>query len=209
MTDTAVISRPAHSYPAGSVELRMAPDGRPLLIRPTTAKDADLLQDFVRGLSVASRYQRFQGAIRELSPEVLKHLLDVDYRRSMAFAAIVFEHGHRHMVGEARYAPALDGSGAADFAIAVADSWQHQGVGRMLLDRLLRYAESAGVRRIQGDVLHGNTGMLGLARQSGFALRTHPDGAWLTRVERELGAQPLAAWDQAGTASFQSSLPPA
>jgi acetyltransferase len=209
MTDTAVIARPAHSYPAGSVELRMAPDGRPLLIRPTTAKDAELLQDFVRGLSVASRYQRFQGAIRELAPEVLRNLLSVDYRRSMAFVAILFEHGHRRMIGEARYAPALDGSGAADFALAVADGWQRQGIGRLLFDRLLRYAEGAGITRIQGDVLHGNTGMLGLARQSGFALRAHPDGAWLTRVERELGALPLAAWDQAGTASFQSSLPPA
>lgn len=209
MTDTAVIARSERSYPAGSVELRMAPDGCPLLIRPTTPKDAELLQDFVRGLSVASRYQRFQGALRELAPEVLKHLLSVDYRRSMAFAAILFEHGHRRMIGEARYAPALDGSGTADFALAVADDWQRQGVGRLLFGRLLRYAQGAGITRIQGDVLHGKPGMLGLAQQFGFVPRAHPDGAWLTRVERTLGAPSHAARAQASTASFQSSLPPA
>jgi acetyltransferase len=193
MADAAVLARNASAYPAASVELRMTPDGRPLLIRPTSAKDGELLQDFVRGLSVASRYQRFQGAIRELAPEVLERLLAVDYGRSMAFAAILFEHGHRRMIGEARYAPALDGSGAADFALAVADDWQRRGVGRLLFERLLQYAERNGIARIQGDVLHGNTGMLGLARQFGFALRSHPDGAWLTRVERTLGALPLAA----------------
>jgi acetyltransferase len=193
MNDVAVLAPGTRSYPAGTAELRVLADGRPLLIRPTTSGDAAMLQDFVRGLSVASRYQRFQGAIRELAPEVLERLLAVDYGRSMAFAAILFEHGHRRMIGEARYAPALDGSGAADFALAVADDWQRRGVGRLLFERLLQYAERNGIARIQGDVLHRNTGMLGLARQFGFALRSHPDGAWLTRVERTLGALPLAA----------------
>jgi len=58
-------------------------------------------------------------------------------------------------------------------------------------------------------VLQGNTAMLGLARQFDFALRRHPDGAWLARVERTLGALPRPGRGQAGTASRQSSLPPA
>jgi acetyltransferase len=193
MTDAAVLARPASLYPASSVEFRLAPDGRPLLIRPTTAKDAELLQDFVRGLSVASRYQRFQGAIRELAPAVLEQLLAVDYDRNMAFAAVLFEHGQRRMIGEARYAPALDGSGAVDFALAVADDWQRHGVGRLLFGRLLQYAGRTGIERMQGDVLSGNTAMIALARQFGFTPRPHPDGAWLTRVERTLGTLPLAA----------------
>ena len=193
MAEAAVLERSVTSYPADAVEVRLLADGRPLLIRPLAARDAELLQDFVRGLSVPSRYQRFQGGLRELGPDLLARLLDFDYRRSIAFAAVLFEHGHRRMIGEARYAPALDDPDAADFALAVADGWQRQGIGRLLFDRLLGYAEQSGIARIRGDVLHGNTAMLALARQFGFALRSHPDGAWLTRVERRLGALPIAA----------------
>jgi len=193
MTDALALRRSAPRYPAQSVDVRIVADGRPLLIRPLAAKDGELLQDFVRGLSVSSRYQRFHNGIRELAPALLAQLMDVDYRASMAFVAVVSEHGQHRIIGEARYAGALEGSGAADFALAVADAWQGQGIGRMLFERLLKYAELQGIDRIQGDVLHDNRAMLGLARRFGFAARQHPDGAWLTRVERRLGPLLLAA----------------
>jgi acetyltransferase len=177
-------------YPADAVEMRVLADGRPLLLRPLGARDSELLQDFVRGLSPRSRYQRFQSGLRELSPALLAQLLDVDYRGSMAFAAVVFDHGHRRMVGEARYAPAPEHDGAADFALAVADDWQHQGLGATLLEKLVGYAERSGVSRIHGDVLHDNAGMLRLTQRLGFLQRRHPDGAWLTRVERTLALDP-------------------
>ena len=147
----------------------------------------------MRDLSPQSRYQRFQGGLNELAPELLTRLMDVDYRRRMAFAAVVFEHGYRRMIGEARYAPALGGSGAAEFALAVSDRWQGQGLGAILFEKLLRHAERSGITRIHGDVLHNNAGMLRLARQFGFVPRRHPDGAWLTRVERTLGSFAIAA----------------
>jgi acetyltransferase len=193
MTEAILFPAVARRYPAEAVEIRPLADGRPLLIRPLAARDRELLQDFVRGLSVRSRYQRFQSGLNELAPDLLARLMDVDYRRSMAFTAVVFEHGHKRMIGEARYAPALDAPGTVDFALAVADGWQRQGIGRLLFDRLLKYAERSGIARIQGDVLHGNAAMLGLARQFGFLPRRHPDGAWLTRVERTPGSFAIAA----------------
>lgn len=193
MTGASLACATARRYPADAVEVRPLADGRPLLVRPLAARDRELLQDFVRGLSPTARYQRFQNAIRELPPDSLTRLMDVDYRASMALVAVAFEHGVKRIIGEARYAPALEGSGAAEFALAVSDAWQHQGIGRLLFAHLLRHAERSGVTRMQGDVLHGNAAMLGLARQFGFAAGHHPDGAWLTRVERSLGALPLAA----------------
>lgn len=193
MTETIPFSDTARQYPADTVEMRVLPDGRPLLLRPLVSKDAQLLREFVHDLSPQSRYQRFQGGLNELAPDLLARLMDLDYRRSMAFAAVVFEHGSRRMIGEARYAPALDGSGAAEFALAVADRWQGQGLGTALFDKLLRHAERSGVARIHGDVLHNNNGMLKLAKQFGFSQRRHPDGAWLTRVERSIGSFAIAA----------------
>ena len=193
MTETFLSSDTARRYPAETVEVRVLADGRPLLLRPMVAKDARLLREFVHDLSPHSRYQRFQGSLNDLAPDLLDRLVEVDYRRSMVFAALVFEHGIRRMIGEARYAPALDGSGAAEFALAVSDRWQGQGLGTLLFDKLLRHAERSGIARIQGDVLHDNSGMIKLAKQFGFSLRRHPDGAWLTRVERSLGSFAIAA----------------
>jgi RimJ/RimL family protein N-acetyltransferase len=193
MTPATQLRDAAQFHPARAVELHALADGKPLLVRPLAARDTGLLQDFVRGLSVTSRYQRFQGAMQELAPDLLARLLAFDHRRSVGFAAIVFEHGSRRMIGEARYAPALDDAGTVDFALAVSDAWQRQGVGRLLFGRLLQHAERSGIERIQGDVLHGNAAMLALARQAGFAACAHPDGAWLARVERRLGTLALAA----------------
>lgn len=193
MTETAVGASSTRHYPADAVEMRVLADGRPLLMRPLVAKDAQLMQEFVHDLSPQSRYQRFQGGLNDLAPDLLARLMDIDYRGSMAFAALVFEHGTRRMIGEARYAPALDGSGAAEFALAVSDRWQGQGLGAVLFDKLLQHAEHSGIKRIQGDVLHNNHGMLHLAKQFGFSPRRHPDGAWLTRVERGLGSFAVAA----------------
>ena len=193
MTDALALPRIAALYPADAVEMRALADGRPLLIRPLAARDAELLQDFIRGLSPHSRYQRFQSTLHELSPDMLSRLTHLDYRHSMAFAAIVFEHGHRRMVGEARYAPAIDRPGAAEFGLAVSDAWQHQGLGTLLLEKLIQHAEHSGIALIQGDVLHDNTTMLRLTRQLGFTARTHPDGAWLTRVERTPSSLSIAA----------------
>jgi len=188
MTEDLLHPVAASSYPADAAEVRALADGQPLLIRPMVARDAEMLQDFVRGLSVHSRHQRFQSGLNELAPDLLARLMDIDYRRSMAFAAVLFEHGHKRMIGEARYAPALDGSGAADFAIAVADGCQRQGIGRLLFGCLLQYAARHGITHLQGDVLHDNAAMLDLAREFGFHPQRHPDGAWLTRVDRATGS---------------------
>lgn len=162
-------------------------------IRPMARRDRELLQEFVRGLSPQSRYQRFQQGLRELPPDLLASLLKVDYRRSMAFAALALNHGTARMIGEARYAPALDHPGTAEFALVVADAWQRQGLGSSLLAKLLEHAEHSGITRIRGDVLHNNAGMLRLAQRHGFSPRRHPDGAWLIRVERTLGSLAIAA----------------
>jgi hypothetical protein len=51
-------------------------DGRAVLIRPACRSDAELVQAFVRGLSAASRYERFFVAFRELPPSLLQRIVE-------------------------------------------------------------------------------------------------------------------------------------
>jgi len=180
-------------YPADTVEVRSLHDGRPVVLRPLGPGDATLLQDFVRRLSPASRRLRFQSGLSELYPALLALLTDVDDRERAAFAAVTYEQGKEVMIGEARYAPSADGVDSSEFAVAVADAWQHLGLASALMDKLLRHARLSGIGRIHGDVLQDNAGMLRLARKLGFELHGHPDGAWLARVTLDLDVSRLQA----------------
>lgn len=183
----------APAYAADAVEVRSLDDGRPVILRPLGATDAPLLQAFVRDLSPAARRSRFQVGLRELNPALLATLTRTDRREHVAFAAVIYERGVETMVGEARYAPSTENEGSSEFAIAVADAWQHKGLGLALAEKLLRHARDSGVERMHGDVLRDNAGMIRLAQRLGFRLCRHPDGGWLARVTLDLRDDGCAA----------------
>ena len=56
----------------------------------------------------------------------------------------------------------------AELGIAVSNQLQHKGVGRTLLDYLLRHAWTRGLKRIQLSSLRDNRPMLVLAERLGF-----------------------------------------
>lgn len=187
------MNAPAAGYPAEKVEVRSMRDGRLLILRPLGPADAALMQAFVRRLSPDSRRMRFHSALSELYPELLASLTDIDHCERAAFAAVIYAQGTEVMIGEARYAPGADLPASSEFALAVADEWQDLGVGTLLMERLLRHARSAGIRRMHGDVLQDNTAMLRFARRFGFEAGRHPDGAWLARLKVSLPPPPWVA----------------
>jgi len=153
-----------------------------IALRPLCAQDSAAFQQFVRGLSPESRLHRFFVPLRELAPGLLASLTQPDPSRHVAVAAV---EGDR-IIGEGRFV-ALGDSGRAEFAIAVADEWQRQGLGARLLGSLTSAARQAGLTVLQGDVLRTNSAMLGLAARAGFSRKPCAD-ARLTVVERNLVA---------------------
>ena len=71
-----------------------------------------------------------------------------------------------------------------------------QGLGRLLLDQLVRYARAEGTQVLVGVVLRGNTEMPDLARECGFT--RHPlrpaedDVVHLSLPLTDAGAPPAA-----------------
>jgi acetyltransferase len=134
-------------------------------VRSVASTDTDAMRAFVVGLGAASRRWRFHGGIDPCSQMLLRHLTQVDGWRHVAFVACA---GYR-IVGEARYVRELDGE-AAEFAIAVTDACQGQGVARALLGALIDAARRAGIKRLYGDVLSDNERMAGFMSHQGFAM---------------------------------------
>jgi acetyltransferase len=141
--------------------------GRACRIRPIRASDRDLKREFLSGLSARARYNRFLGAVRELSPEALDRLVRVDYRAQMALVALTGEGGAERIVGVARYAAAT-GSRSCELSVAVTDGWQRRGLATILSRRLLEYAQLSGLARVTVCTFAHNVPMIRLAQRLGM-----------------------------------------
>ena len=175
----------APRYPFELVESHRLKGGRLVLVRPIHPQDETLVQSFVRGLSPRSRYFRFHNAIRELDPRMLHAATHVDYRRHLALIAEWFDGENEIEIGAARYFVRKDGR-TAEFAVAVADAWQRQGLARHLLERLMSIAQRRGLERFEGDVLEENQAMVGLVLDLGFEVNEHPSEPGVLVVARDL-----------------------
>ena len=93
-------------------------------------------------------------------------------QRQVALAALATtDDGLPRLLAEARYVVGDDG--AAEFALAVADAWQGQGMGRALLLRLAAHARTEGLGVLHGTVVPGNEPMLRLMSGLGAELHGH------------------------------------
>jgi len=150
-----------------------------VVIRPLRVQDAGAFRAFVERLSPESRYERFQYVVKEVSPALLRLLVEADPRTHVALVAL----HEGEVVGEARYVRA---DGGAEFALAVADGWRRRGVGKRLLEALIASARREGLKRLDGEVLAWNQAMLGFVEQAGFTVHEHPEDGRLLRIELAL-----------------------
>ncbi len=130
-------------------------DGRSVTLRPTHRSDAPALKDFFfGGLSPRARLLRFHGTVNDLPEAALRMLTTQIPRRHVALAAMATTHdGVPRLLAEARYV--VDDEGEPEFAVAVADMWQGQGLGRALV---LRLGRACTRRRLRGAAGHGGAG---------------------------------------------------
>jgi len=152
-------------------------DGRRATIRPIRRDDVVRSAAFIDGLSTQSKHTLFLGGVGRLSDEALGRLCDPDHAHDMAYVAVVPDsavEGGERQVGVCRYA-GTDTPAGAEISVAVADEWQHQGLGKVLLRRLIEHARSHGVQRLYSMDAVSNEAMRRLARDVGFRERPDPE----------------------------------
>ena len=175
-TDTTTIAENAMSKPAHEWTETLR-DGARVAIRPIRIDDVERNERFLEELSPPSKHFLFLGGIAKLSDDALRRLCDPDHANDMAFVALEADAkaaSPPRQVGVCRYAGA-DSPQGAEISVAVADDWQHRGLGKRLLGHLVDYARAHGVRRLYSMDSMGNTRMRKLARDIGFSERPDPD----------------------------------
>ena len=167
--------------------------GQAISIRPMRPEDLDIETEFVQSWSAETRYNRLFSAGSYTSPERLKTITRIDYARDMALIATVMLEDREVQIGVARYVLRADNK-TCEFALSVADAWQHRGIGRALMLNLIDTAAAAGLETMVGDILSTNAPMLHFMRSLGFAVESSPDGPEIRRVTIRLA--PGAAADK-------------
>lgn len=155
-------------------------DGSSGLIRPIRPTDEPALIRMFSQLDPETVRLRFFRYIRQFTHAMAARMTQIDYDREMSFVAISDARpGEVAGVGTLASEP----TGAeAEFAVLVENGSAHRGLGRLLMQDVLSYAEQRGVARVYGDVLLENGAMLGLAQSLGFSRQRHPDDPGCVRV---------------------------
>jgi acetyltransferase len=174
-----------YPYPNHLVTHWHLPDGTDITIRPIRPEDAQIEQDFVRNLSDESKYFRFMQTLQELTPIMLVRFTQIDYDREMALIVVTQQDGKEIELGVARYAINPDGE-SCEFALVIADEWQHRGIAHRLMSCLMEAARAKGLKVIQGEVLSNNHNMLKLITKLGFTAVLDEEDRSLTLVSKNL-----------------------
>jgi RimJ/RimL family protein N-acetyltransferase len=177
--DAAIwLRRPGHDavlaippYPEHLVEPWQS-HGQAFTIRPIRPEDAEAHAAMIRRVPPEDMRYRFFTAMREVSPEQMARLTQIDYEREMAFIAV--RDADQATVGVSRLVREM-GTPRGEFAIVVEPDAKGIGLARHLMDRLIVWGRAAGLGEIVGTVLADNHPMLGFVRRLGFSIRHVPD----------------------------------
>lgn len=151
--------------------------GKDLKVRPIRPEDGARLARFYAQSPAGDLRLRFFLSRREVPRSELARYCQIDYEREMAFVALDGD----QLAGEVRAVCDPDNV-QAEFAIQVAPAWQHRGLGKLLMRKLVAYLQARGTRELAGVCLRENEGMAALARRAGFAVESAPDDTLKLRL---------------------------
>ncbi len=159
-------------YPEALEETVRLTSGRTILLRPIRPEDEPAHHAFHERLTPEDIRFRFFGMVRQIPHSQMARFTQIDYDREMAFiAAAEDDAGRPETLGVVRTHTDPDNT-RAEFAIIVRSDMKGKGLGKVLLDKMVRYCRDRRTQRIVGQVMAANTAMLRLASSLGF--RTFP-----------------------------------
>ena len=160
--------RPYPSQWQRHLEMR---DGRRVFVRPIRPEDEPLIHEFLRHVTSQDLRLRFFAPMKEFTHEFIARLTQLDYARAMAFVA--FDEATNEIVGVVRiHSDSIYENG--EYAILLRSDLKGRGLGWALMQLIIEYAKSEGLKAISGEVLQENTVMLEMCRELGFEVKTDP-----------------------------------
>lgn len=146
-------------------------DGWRVLARPIRPEDEPSIHEFLKHVTSSDLRLRFFAPMKEFTHAFIARLTQLDYARAMAFVA--FDEHTNEVVGVVRlHSDSIYETG--EYAILLRSDLKGRGLGWALMQLIIEYANSEGLKAISGDVLQENTVMLTMCRSLGFEIKADP-----------------------------------
>jgi RimJ/RimL family protein N-acetyltransferase len=187
----AELTRAIRPYPSQWQRHLVLGSGWRVFVRPIKPDDEPLIHDFLVHASKEDLRLRFFDSIREFSHQFIVRLTQIDYAREMAFVAI--DEASDEIIGVVRLHSGSSHENG-EYAILLRSDLKGRGLGWALMQLIIEYAKSEGLKRIVGQILQENAVMLKMCRELGFEIKTDADDRGLYDVTLALDNAP----DQAG-----------
>jgi acetyltransferase len=143
-------------------------DGWRIFVRPIRPEDEPAIHRLLRHVTREDLRLRFFALMKEFSHEFIARLTQLDYARAMAF--IAFDEATNDPVGVVRiHSDSIYERG--EYAILLRSDLKGRGLGWALMQLIIEYARSEGLKTISGDVLTENAIMLQICRSLGFEVK--------------------------------------
>ncbi|HET7314502.1 GNAT family N-acetyltransferase [Salinisphaera sp.] len=168
-------------YPARMRHRVTLHDRHVYIVRAIHPADEPLVLGLLDSLSPEEIRLRFFSTIRHFSHDMAARMTQIDYDREVSLVISPVDAPEK-LAGMGTLIADPDGR-EAEFAILIHHAHTGVGLGRHLLDCLLRQAHARGIATVYGDVLAHNRPMLELARALGFSIRRSLDDAGSRRAE--------------------------
>lgn len=171
-----------HPYPSQYEERVRMKTGDTYMIRPIRPEDEPALIRNFDNLDAEEVRFRFFHVIKEMDHVMAARLTQIDYDREMALV-VTERNGEEDGSLYAVVRLILDITGdRAEFALIVNHRVTHQGLGTLLMRRIIAYARDRNLSEVYGEVLSENKGMIRICRALGFQLHTNPDDPSIMEV---------------------------
>jgi acetyltransferase len=172
-------------YPSNLVE-RFEWRGRMMTVRPIRPEDEVQHTVFLGQLDPADIRMRVFYSRRSIERSELARLTQIDYAREMAFVAVdTGVDGQERTLGVVRAISDPDNV-SAEFGITVRSDLKGEGLGVMLMQRIIDYQRRHGTKKLVATVLAENQRMLELARRLGFVQVPCDEGDGVVAIELAL-----------------------
>jgi RimJ/RimL family protein N-acetyltransferase len=156
-----------------------------IFVRPIKPDDEALIHDLLVHVTKQDLRLRFFDSIREFSHQFIAKLTQIDYAREMAFVAI--DEASDEIIGVVRlYSGSSHETG--EYAILLRSDLKGRGLGWALMQLIIEYAKSEGLKSMVGQILQENAVMLKMCRELGFVIRTDAEDRGLYDVTLALGS---------------------
>jgi GNAT superfamily N-acetyltransferase len=157
-------------------------NGLSVCFRASRPDDIERLITAFKELEPDSIYMRFFAPKKEISPDEIRRLQEVDFIDRVILLCTTQQDGKEIVIAFGNYA--CDGEGSAEVAFIVEEDFHRLGIAGRMMAHLGKIAIAAGIKSFIAEVLPRNDAMLNVFRRCGWPMTTKTaDGTVHVRLD--------------------------